>query len=165
MKRLLLLRHAKAVAEDASGLDHERALAPRGCEDATRLGEWIVQQGLIPHFIMSSSSRRTVDTLRLVGSAFGHSPLVMIRRRLYMCHETDYPPLLQEAPSDCELLLVVGHNEGLQEYLTRLTGTGRAVPTCTLAVVELPISDWPEMTLAVRGKLVQLVTPDDLDPQ
>lgn len=163
MKTLLLLRHAKAVAEDSSGLDHERSLATKGCEDAGRVGEWIVKQGLIPDFIMASSSRRTIDTLRLVGAAFGHSPLVMIRRRLYMCHETDYPPLLQEAPADCDRLLVVGHNEGLQEYLSRLTGTGRAVPTCTLAVVELPINEWPEMTIATRGKLLQLVTPDDLE--
>jgi phosphohistidine phosphatase len=138
-------------------------LASKGCEDAGRVGEWIVKQGLIPDFIMASSSRRTIDTLRLVGAAFGHSPLVMIRRRLYMCHETDYPPLLQEAPADSDRLLVVGHNEGLQEYLSRLTGTGRAVPTCTLAVVELPIHEWPEMTIATRGKLLQLVTPDDLE--
>jgi phosphohistidine phosphatase len=51
MRRLLLLRHAKA-APPAGGDDHERALTDRGREDGRRIGDLIAARGLVPDLLI-----------------------------------------------------------------------------------------------------------------
>ena len=58
MLRLMLLRHAKAVAESAGG-DHARALSPRGKHQAEEMGRYMLAQGLLPDAAIASDSVRT----------------------------------------------------------------------------------------------------------
>jgi phosphohistidine phosphatase len=66
MKDLLLLRHAKSSWEDSELSDFERALNARGKRDATRIGKLILEEGLTPHCIISSSAVRARSTADIV---------------------------------------------------------------------------------------------------
>jgi len=57
-RRLILIRHAKAVEEDVGG-DHARALAERGKADAAALGAWLLEHGLWPDAALCSTAART----------------------------------------------------------------------------------------------------------
>ena len=48
MERLILLRHAKAEVDAASGRDFDRALTERGRRDAALDGEGAPQIGALP---------------------------------------------------------------------------------------------------------------------
>lgn len=162
MKTLILFRHAKALSDDPSGRDHERGLASRGMENATAMGAKLQAEGIVPDYILCSPARRTTDTVRLAAAGWNRVPPLQWEKDLYQAYEADFVNALHHAPEHAACVMIVGHNDGLQEFLCRLTGTGRAVPTCTVGVVELPIPGWAEMCTTTRGKLLKLWTPDDL---
>ena len=58
MKTLLILRHAKSSWKDSSLTDHDRPLNKRGKQDAPRMGKFLLQQGLTPDRIISSTAKR-----------------------------------------------------------------------------------------------------------
>ena len=55
MRRLILLRHAKAENQAASGEDIDRALTARGLADAARMGQVLADAGLQPDLALVSS--------------------------------------------------------------------------------------------------------------
>src|SRR5208282_2792671 len=66
MKRLLLLRHAKAVAGGTKSGDHDRALNDRGRTDAPRVGIAMQHKGYVPDRVLCSTAKRTVETWKHV---------------------------------------------------------------------------------------------------
>ena len=121
MKRLLLLRHAKAVPAAAPLADIARPLAERGERDALRIGDRLREQRLHPALILTSPAARAVQTAQIVASALGAAhERIAVDRRLYLAE----PPAIIEAiaaqDAALETLLVVGHNPGLTDLVHRL---------------------------------------------
>ena len=74
MRRLLLLRHAKAERSQPGGRDHERVLAERGRDDARNSGAYMVRHSFVPDRALVSTSARTRETWELVGHGFRQAP-------------------------------------------------------------------------------------------
>ena len=72
MKRLLLLRHAKAVPATDPLTDIDRPLAERGERDARRIGERLRRQQLHPTSILTSPAARALRTAQLVAEAIDY---------------------------------------------------------------------------------------------
>src|SRR5579872_6991342 len=66
MRRLYLLRHAKAVTADPALDDHDRALTVRGMHDASAMARYMRKNGFLPDLILCSSAARTRQTAELV---------------------------------------------------------------------------------------------------
>ena len=66
MKRLYLLRHAKAVPADPAADDHARELTVRGMHDATVMARYIRKNDFAPSLLLVSTSARTRQTAALV---------------------------------------------------------------------------------------------------
>jgi len=62
VNRLILLRHAKAEAEAASGDDFDRPLAARGRREAQAVAEHLAGLGLRPDVAVVSPALRTRET-------------------------------------------------------------------------------------------------------
>jgi phosphohistidine phosphatase len=58
MKSLLILRHAKSSWKHPELTDHDRPLNNRGKRDASRMGEILRSEYLIPEAIISSTAAR-----------------------------------------------------------------------------------------------------------
>ena len=71
VKRLYLLRHAKSSWSDPSLADEERPLAPRGRKAAKKMAKELRRREIRPKLVLCSSSRRTQETLELIGSSLG----------------------------------------------------------------------------------------------
>ena len=56
MKSLLILRHAKSSWKHPELTDHDRPLNKRGKRDASRMGEILRSEHLIPEAIISSTA-------------------------------------------------------------------------------------------------------------
>ena len=167
MRRLLLLRHAKAVPHSKGG-DIARELSPRGRRDAERMGRFMFEAGLLPDAILVSPSVRTRETLAMLTSRWPEATIVDTRRALYLGESTTLLEEVQEAPEDARSLLVIGHNPGLAEFALALTREGEprarmrrmdGYPTCALAVLDCEISTWRGLTFH-KGELMDFVTPD-----
>jgi phosphohistidine phosphatase len=168
MRTLFCLRHAKSSLVEPGIDDHERPLSARGVRAAELIALYLKQRGDPPRFALSSTARRTVETL------------APIRRQLGIAFDTDRALYLAAPDALCQRiarvddgmpsLLLVGHNPGMHELAMQLAGDGdRALraqlrerfPTAALAILDLDVESWGEIGFG-RGKLVELTTPADL---
>ncbi len=84
MKRLLLLRHAKAVAGSSKGGDHARPLNDRGRTDAPRIAIAMQHNNYIPDRVLCSTAARTVETWAHVAPELDVEPEVSLLDTLYL---------------------------------------------------------------------------------
>ncbi len=174
MKRLLLLRHAKTVPAGPGADDHERELLPRGREDAPRLGRYIHAEGYTPDLILSSTARRTVETVELVTEAFSGTQRIDYMEALYLAEPEIVLSIVRLAPDKMKTVLVVGHNPGLELVAAALAREPvkrkerdrfdlieEKFPTAALAVLDFDITRWRDVALG-QGALKDFVRPRDL---
>ena len=121
MHRLILMRHAKTERAAESGIDRDRALTPRGLDDAALMGRILKDKGLRPDLALVSSATRTRQSWDAVQEALGDVE-VRIEPRLYDASSATIRRLIEDAEEQAGCLLVMAHNPGVHtlaiEYLT-----------------------------------------------
>jgi phosphohistidine phosphatase len=162
MKRLLILRHGKSSWKHPDRTDHDRPLNKRGRRDAPRMGAWIAERRLTPDLIVSSTARRARKTASEVARASGCERPVALRDALYMAGPATLLDALHDAPDDCETVMLVGHNPGVEELASLLAGRSVVMPTAALAHIRLDIERWCELDASSRGELVAYQKPREL---
>ena len=73
MRRLMLLRHAKAVPPEGMA-DEARPLAPRGRFAMEKVAQFFADRKLIPDLVLVSTAARTRETWALLLPAFAKKP-------------------------------------------------------------------------------------------
>lgn len=146
-RRLLLLRHAKAVTSAGAAseaADHARDLSDRGRRDASQLGELLRTQGLQPELALVSSALRTRRTWDLLAPFAEPAPVLVISDRIYLAEAEQLLFLLRETAEEIGSVMLVGHNPGLHELTLSLaraggdtSGLDDGMPTCALASFEV----------------------------
>jgi phosphohistidine phosphatase len=147
MKRLILLRHAKAERSAPSGRDFDRPLSPRGLNDAARAGRMLAAAGLIPDVVLVSAAVRTVQTWEQA-SPFLPDAKVQVRPDLY-----NAPPerlqAVAEAEHEAQTVMVIAHYAGIGALAYELAASAtlaeaglkhdleQGFPTAAAAVFEL----------------------------
>ena len=172
MKRLYLLRHAKAVPADPQLDDHARELTVRGMHDASAIARYIRKNGFAPQLVMASTSARTRQTAELVLREI--EARAEYREALYLAEPGKILGLLQAAPQSISDLMVVGHNPGLEELAGKLAREPvrrkerarrdvleEKFPTAALAVLDFDIGKWRDISPG-EGELADFVRPKDL---
>ncbi|GJM42780.1 MAG: phosphoglycerate mutase [Ardenticatenaceae bacterium] len=162
MKTLLILRHAKSDWGNSQLSDHDRPLNDRGKYDAPRMGAWLRQKNRVPELIISSTAERALTTAEMVALAADFEGELRTERNFYLAGPPTYVEILNELPDSLERVMVVGHNPGMEELVSLLTDTDRPMTTANVAVVELPIASWSELTIFSNGRLVNHWRPKDL---
>ncbi|HUO98967.1 MAG TPA: histidine phosphatase family protein [Rhizomicrobium sp.] len=174
MKRLILLRHAKAAPDRAGLDDRDRDLAERGRADAIRMGQWLKEQECVPDHVLCSTAVRTRRTLELVLPQLGILPAVQPMDELYLARWMTIVNAVRSAPKAAGVLMVVGHNPGLEDCAHKLArppgdAQGRKLheamrtkfPTGALAVLDFDLADWSRIEPGL-GELEHFVAPKDL---
>ena len=159
MKTLLLLRHAKSSWKQSGQPDHERPLNKRGKKEAPKVGKYLKENDLSPDLILSSTARRAHDTAQAVAEGCGFEGQIDLYQDLYLSDTACYLDILRRLPDDARQVLVVGHNPDIEELLTMLTDLSEHMTTAALAVINLPISSWQELSEATDGSLQTLWVP------
>lgn len=123
-RRLILLRHGKA--DYPLGVaDHDRPLGARGDREAPAAGRWLVENNLIPDYILCSDALRTRSTCAWVLSELGEkAPTPYIDSRIYSAGTSGLCSIINETPDTVSTLLVIGHQPVLQELALRLASKG-----------------------------------------
>ena len=162
MKTLLILRHAKSDWSNSQLSDHDRPLNGRGQYDAPRMGAWLKQQKMVPELIISSTAERALTTAELVALASEFEGELRSMKELYLAGPPTYIEILNEVADSYERVMVVGHNPGMAELVSLLTDKDQPMTTANVAVVDLPISSWGELSLFSDGRLKHHWRPKDL---
>jgi phosphohistidine phosphatase len=152
MKRLLLLRHAKAVPAEDPLADIARPLAERGERDARYIAERLRQHQAPPARILTSSAARTLQTAQHVAAAFAQPrESLVIERRLYLAEPAALLAVIAAQDTALESLLVVGHNPGLTELVQSLLPSFDVddLPTCAIVALDYPAAlTWADLATA-----------------
>jgi phosphohistidine phosphatase len=163
MKTLLVLRHAKSSWDQPGLDDHDRPLNARGEADAPRMGELVRDEGLMPELIVSSDAVRARLTAEAMAAAAGYPGTIQLDPRLYHASPAAIVDVLASDIDDEASVMIVGHNPGLEELVTKLTGEPTEMPTAALARIALPIDRWSDLSTRTRGTLDGYWRPKDLD--
>jgi phosphohistidine phosphatase len=168
VRRLLLLRHAKAVP--ATGRDdHERALLERGRRDAERIGAFVAAISMIPDLMIDSGAVRTRETATLVSEAWPQPVEARAEPGLYEASRHVLQHIVRALPDAARDVMLVAHNPGLADLANHLVGKGARdemlrmagkFPTAGLAILEFEIEHWRDLEPG-SGLLARFVTPDD----
>jgi len=164
MKRLILIRHAKA-AWDAPFDDHARSLAQNGRDAAARIGAWMKAHGHLPDTIYSSDAARTRETTDVIVGALGQNPKIILKDTLYLAQPAALMRVLHSAQGDT--VAIVAHNPGIAFFAEDIVAQAPDhprffdYPTCATLVCAFDIDNWAE-AVSRSGQLIDFVVPKDL---
>lgn len=131
--RWYFLRHAKTERESWSGKDKDRRLAPKGINQVAELKKLLDLLAITS--IHCSTAQRTRETAKAC------NPLIPITfsEELYLATLDQWKRMLSNEAQDH--MLYIGHNDGMSEYLTWLTGEHIHLQTGALVTVDFLGSD------------------------
>jgi phosphohistidine phosphatase len=174
MKRLLLLRHAKAVPGTTKQGDHARPLNDRGRHDAPRMGAEMQHKGYFPDVVLCSTSKRTVETWRHVAPELGGKLDAQLLDSLYLASWKAIANAARALDEPAKVALFIGHNPGLEECARalarkpqsddesdRLALLSDKFPTAALAVLDFDVDAWKEIGSGM-GELYDFIRPREL---
>ena len=172
MKRLFLLRHAKAQPADGSVEDFDRTLMLSGMQDAGAMARYLRKTDYRVEAILCSAAARTVQTAELVLQELDCK--IDYRDSLYLADAAKIVAAVRGAPPAVSSLMVVGHNPGLEACAALLArepvrrkerarheALEEKFPTCALAILDFDVGRWRDVEQGT-GKLVEFVRPKDL---
>jgi phosphohistidine phosphatase len=171
MRRLMLLRHAKAERSLPGEQDRERGLIERGRNEASLIGGYMVTHAFTPERVLVSPAVRTQETWRCASATFRPAPAAMTVERLYDASAPAILAAIKEAPATANTLLVIGHNPGVHELAVLLIASGdiqtreqlrEKLPTCGLVIVDFAIEEWARLH-SHSGRLERFITPKSLE--
>ena len=162
MKTLLLLRHAKSSWKDTGLDDFDRPLNGRGQKAAPQMGKFLRKQKVQPELVLSSPAERARQTTALVMEAARLAAPLRYDERIYEASARQLLEVVSQIEEDAQVVLLVGHNPGLEQLLELLTGAREAMPTAALAQISLDVDKWSKVR-EQSGRLERLVKPKELD--
>ena len=170
-RHLYLMRHGKSEKPKKKNKDVLRPLEKRGRKDVKKIRKLMRKQHIRPDLILCSPSLRTVETLKKLKKAFPPTEVVFIDA-LYMADADEIMHILHQIAPEKHDVLLIGHNPGLQDFLTQIEKSGNerpkngshrvseGFPTAALACLELTRT-WPFLS-DQSARLMNFVYSSDL---
>lgn len=160
MKTLVLMRHAKAENDSPTFEDRDRALSPRGHTDAELVANALAARGHKPELILCSSARRTQETCAHLVEVFGRDSHVRLMPDLYLATDLEILEHIRDCHTDADVMMVVGHNPGMEILATDMAADGAPpkFPTAAVAVFSFDVEEWKAVKPG-SGRFVDYLTP------
>jgi phosphohistidine phosphatase len=155
VKRLTVVRHAKANWGGANTSDFDRALSKIGEMGATLMGKRLAAHLAQPDLVLSSPAKRAADTALKVAEEMGlNFKSVMLEPKLYGAEAGDILDIVQQIDSQHEQVIIFGHNPGVSDLGRYLTNkTTETLPPGGAYCIDFDIASWAELAPG-SGKLV-----------
>jgi phosphohistidine phosphatase len=137
------------------------------------MGQFARDHGMAFDHLIASPAVRVVETLDHFFEGYGQKIESSWDRRIYLASSATLMDVLRDVPEDCESLLMVGHNPGLEDLILGLVPDegGDSLrddvevkfPTASLAVMEIDVARWEDVAQN-KARLTSFTRPRDLDP-
>ena len=133
-RTLTVFRHAKSAWPDGVP-DFERPLNDRGRADAPAAGRWLLEHRPFHELVLCSPAVRARQTWELAAPGLD-TGTVRFDERIYEATAGDLLAIVHELTDAAQDVAVVGHNPGLSDLVSGLTGTPHELKTAAIAVVQ-----------------------------
>ncbi|MBS1531274.1 MAG: histidine phosphatase family protein [Bacteroidetes bacterium] len=158
MKKLLLIRHAKAVHDNAYK-DFERPLTHKGVKDAKFMAEKLLEEKLVPQILITSPAIRTLATADIFAE-FLSLPKPKEDDRIYEASRVTLLDVINGLDDKHHFIGIVGHNPTIEDISHYLTKIPLGFATCGIALIEFPFDSW-KMVSEGTGTLKWHASPKD----
>lgn len=136
--RLFILRHAKTEQQSPSGKDFDRDLKKKGINQLELMRNFFVSNfNEVDFRVYCSSAKRTRSTLSELDSVI-HVKKLSFHDELYLPSRKQLLHFIWNESDDSENILLIGHNFGLSDLCTYISGEPTLLPTCGLIVYDFP---------------------------
>jgi phosphohistidine phosphatase len=169
MRRLFLVRHAKAEPSSFGRDDYGRRLTDRGRADARRVAKALADRHVLPDLLIHSGAARAKQTAEIFAATWQDKIALEEEPRLYDASLATLLDRLRALGQTRQRVGLVGHNPGLGELATELAGSGperhrvaQKYPTGAVAVLDFPIQRWEEVE-PNSAILALYLTPAELE--
>lgn len=143
MLTLNLIRHAKTDQISVTGRDFDRELLPKGIIQANMLGVYLQQRQIVPGQIICSSAQRTRQTCKILEQHLFPEKAITFHQTLYLANYPNILDLIQE--QTFPTITVIGHNEGISELASYLSGGLHHLKTCGFIQLQSTAQNWQEL--------------------
>jgi phosphohistidine phosphatase len=169
MRRLFLIRHAKtelSVGRD----DYGRRLTDRGRADARRVAAALVARKMLPEVLVHSGAARAKETAEIFAAEWKRKVALREDAGLYDASLASLLGLTRALSDENTRVGLVGHNPGLGELATALTGSGAhpemrrlaaKYPTGAVAALDFSVDRWEDVQRN-SAMLALYLTPAEL---
>jgi len=144
MKKLLLVRHAKAE-KDTGGKDFDRPLKYIGMQDAGFMADRLKEKLMVPEYIVTSPALRARTTAEIFADHLG-LPVPATNKSIFEASEKTLLKIINDLPDQYNFVALVGHNPGIAYILQYLTGAAMEVHTSAVALIDFETDDWASIS-------------------
>jgi phosphohistidine phosphatase len=141
--QLHLIRHAKTEKQALTGRDFDRRLLPKGIKQARALASYL-ENKQIGEFLLCSSAKRTQETKNILEERLRFQSKVNLET-LYLASHLEILQLICQQQDAIEIW-VIGHNEGISDLASYLTGKNIHMKTCAYVCLKPTIDQWAYLT-------------------
>ncbi len=153
MPTLVLVRHAKSAYPEGVS-DHERPLNERGERESQVMAQRLSERFSQPDLALVSTAQRAQQTWAPLGEVW---PGVTHEDRpdLYLASAATLLSQVRGLPATADVVALVGHNEGMEDLATELSGVPVTMKTSTFAVLTSDQA-WPRWVTGAAA-LIEVV--------
>ncbi len=147
MKKIYLIRHAKASDAEFGINDFERALSKKGKNDASFMAKRLKHFGVLPDLIISSPAKRAKTTAKIISETLNYEKSsINFEESLYDSSYQTYRYLLDSMDDSIKSLFIVAHNPTITETGEILSGAILTnMPTCSIVCIEFDVKSFKDI--------------------
>ena len=160
MKRLYVVRHAKASWSNNVSSDYDRPLDSKGESDIKKLSLYLKSKNYIPEYILTSAANRTLETSKIISSVLFDNirPPLKEDALIYEASESTFLNIISSIDSKYNSLMVVGHNPTITSLINKVSDAIiDHVPTSGIAVIDFKQPNW--LIKSNSGKIIEFIYP------
>jgi phosphohistidine phosphatase len=141
MLQLNLIRHAKTEPQSKSGRDFDRELLPKGQKQSALLASFLNESAANLGDIICSTAVRTTQTSRILFPE--RTQGIVFLKALYLAEAEQIKQLI--AAQTNSTLTIIGHNEGLSDLASLLSGEQIHLQTAGFIQLQFELEDWNQL--------------------
>lgn len=149
MKQLIVVRHAKAGWGDLSLGDFQRPLNERGVSDSSVVAQHLLDQAIIPQYIVSSPALRALTTAKQFAKTLNINAADFVTdKRIYEASCDTLLDVIWGLDEHYDKIMIVGHNPGLSDMIRSLVSQNiDELSTCEVTAIQFDREQWQHVDL------------------
>tara|TARA_B100000809_G_scaffold215030_1_gene220093 strand:+ start:70 stop:540 length:471 start_codon:yes stop_codon:yes gene_type:complete len=154
---LFILRHGKAVNGEQDLKDFDRQLSEKGILQAIKIGDYLRDKNI--NQIICSSAPRAFETATIVDQIIKAADFEE-DSRLYLADSNTIKHKISTT-ANANNVLYVGHNFGISDFASHISGQKIDMTTCMVIELDLQIDDWDLLSENI-GVIKNITEPNQL---
>lgn len=158
MKKLVIVRHAKAEDLYNGISDYQRKLTDKGKKNALKVCEQLIDNQIFPNILISSYANRALETAQIYAKEYNiHESDILIDNIIYDAFNVkELKNILNKIDNKCDVVFIFGHNPDLSEILSYfIEDINEYLPKASASIIDFDVEYWNDID-SKNAKLIDI---------